>query len=52
MQVILWIVVLFGGLYSFAHAYFLIKDKNKLGAFGITLIGLVICVCPFFIRLK
>jgi hypothetical protein len=45
-------VVIFGGFYSFAHAYFLLKDKNKLGAFGITIIGLVICVCPFFIRLK
>jgi hypothetical protein len=52
VKLILWIVVLSGGLYSFAHAYFLIKDKNKLGALGITFIGLVICVCPFFIRLK
>lgn len=52
MKFILWTVVLFGGLYSFAHAYYLLKDKNKLGAFGITLIGLMIWMCPFFIRLK
>jgi hypothetical protein len=52
VKLILWMVVLFGGLYCFAHAYFLLKDKNKLGAVGIILIGVVICACPFFIRLK
>jgi hypothetical protein len=49
---IFWIVVLYGAAYSFLHAYFLIKDKNKMGAFGISLVGLVIFILTFIVRLK
>jgi hypothetical protein len=49
---IFWAVVLFGGAYSFLHAYFLVKDRNKMGAFGISLVGLVIFLLTFLVRLK
>lgn len=52
MRMIFWAVVLFGGVYSFLHAYFLLKDRNKMGAFGISLVGLVILILAFFVRLK
>jgi hypothetical protein len=52
MRIIFWAVVLFGGAYSFLHAYFLVKDRNKIGAFGISLIGLVIFILTFIVRLK
>ena len=39
---ILIVVVLFGSGYSFAHAFYLWRDRNKLGAFGIILVGLLI----------
>lgn len=47
MRMIFWAVVLFGGVYSFLHAYFLLKDRNKMGAFGISLVGLVILILAF-----
>jgi hypothetical protein len=37
---------------TFLHAYFLLNDKNKMGAFGISLVGLVILTLPFLVRLK
>lgn len=52
MKFIFWSVVLCGAFYSFGHAYFLIKEKNKLGALGISMVGLAITILPFFIRLK
>jgi hypothetical protein len=52
MRLIFWAVVLFGGGYSFLHAYFLIKDKNKIGAVGVSLVGIVILVLTFIVRLK
>lgn len=52
MIFVFWTVVLFGAVYSFGHAYFLLKDKNKWGAIGISLVGLAISILPFFIRLK
>ncbi|MBZ5753315.1 hypothetical protein M3184_04015 [Metabacillus litoralis] len=52
MKIIFWVVVLFGSCYSFWYAYYLIKDKNKLGAFGMALVGLLIGVFSFMVRLK
>jgi hypothetical protein len=52
MRLLFWAVVSFGAAYSFIHAYFLIKDKNKIGAAGISLVGIVILVLTFIIRLK
>lgn len=52
MRLIFWAVVLFGGAYSFLHAYYLIKDRNKIGAIGISLVGIVIFVLTFIVRLK
>lgn len=52
MKLMMWAIVLFGSLYSFGHAFFLLKDKKKLGAVGISLIGCTIILCSFFIRLK
>ncbi|WHZ05481.1 hypothetical protein QNH48_12980 [Neobacillus sp. YX16] len=52
MRMIFWAVILFGGAYSFLHAYFLFKDKNKIGAFGISLVGSVILILTFLVRLK
>jgi hypothetical protein len=52
MKFIFWVVVMCGAFYSFGHAYFLIKDKNKLGAIGISVVGLTITILPFFIRIK
>lgn len=52
MKFIFCAVVLCGTFYSFGHAYFLIKEKNKLGAIGISIVGLAITIIPFFIRLK
>nr|WP_263327446.1 hypothetical protein [Neobacillus sp. Marseille-Q6967] len=52
MKYIFWAVVIFGALYSFGHGYFLLKDKNKIGAVGISIVGLAICIIPFWLRLK
>lgn len=52
MKIIFWIVVLFGVSYSLWYAYYLIKDKNKLGAFGMLLVGLLIGGLSFVIRLQ
>lgn len=41
-----------GSGYSFWYAYYLIKDKNKVGAFGITIIGLLIFGLSFLVKLK
>ncbi len=51
----LWIfivVVLFGSGYSFAHAYYLWRDRNKVGAFGIILVGLLIAIFSFMVDLQ
>jgi hypothetical protein len=45
-------IVLFGTGYSLWYAYYLLKDKNKLGAFGITLVGLLISALAFMVKLK
>ncbi|WP_394236024.1 hypothetical protein [Niallia oryzisoli] len=52
MNIIFWAVVLFGSCYSFWYAYYLIKDKNKLGAFGMVLVGCLISGLSFMVRLN
>jgi hypothetical protein len=52
MTFVYWCIVLVGALYSFAYAFYLIKDKNKMGAIGLVFIGLLICGLSFFVRLK
>ncbi|WP_442596527.1 hypothetical protein [Neobacillus sp. D3-1R] len=52
MNLVMWTVVLFGAFYSFGHAFYLIKDKNKFGAIGISLVGVIILICPFLVRMK
>ncbi len=52
MQILFWMVVLIGSGYSFWYAYYLKKDKNKFGAFGITIIGLLIFGLSFFVKIK
>ncbi len=52
MELIFWGVVLFGSCYSFAHAYYLWRDQNKVGAFGITLVGILIGIFSFMVDLQ
>ncbi len=49
---ILIVVVLFGSGYSFAHAFYLWRDRNKVGAFGIILVGLLIAIFSFMVDLQ
>jgi tellurite resistance protein TehA-like permease len=52
MKIIFWIIVVLGVVYSFWYTYFLLKDKNKLGAIGMIFIGILIVGASFFVRLK
>ena len=52
MELPFMIVVLLGSLYSFWYAYYLLKDKNKLGSFGMTLVGGLIIALSFLVKLQ
>lgn len=52
MSLLMWFIALLGSSYAIGHAYFLIKDKNKIGAIGIGLVGIFILFFAFIIRLK
>jgi len=52
MRFLLYLIVFFGFAYSIGHSLVLFKDKNKLGAFGMLLVGITIVVFSFFIQLK
>ncbi|MDQ0229987.1 hypothetical protein [Metabacillus malikii] len=52
MKLLLWAIVLIGTLYSFGHAYVLMKDKNKLGAFGMSIVGCSIFILSFLVQMK
>jgi hypothetical protein len=52
MKLFFWVVVLFGSVYSFAFAYHLLKEKNKIGAYGVLIFALMIGVGSFFVRLR
>ena len=52
MKILYWAVISFGSFYSFWYAYYLIKDKNKLGAFGLIILGFLISGLSLMIRLK
>jgi hypothetical protein len=52
MKIFFWAIALVGTGYSFWYAYYLIKDRNKLGAFGIAFVGLLISGLAYFVRMK
>jgi hypothetical protein len=52
MRLVYWGIVAAGALYSFAYAFYLIKEKKKFSAVGLLFLGLLICGLSFFVRLK
>ncbi|WP_338470698.1 hypothetical protein R4Z10_18210 [Niallia sp. XMNu-256] len=52
MEILFWTIVVFGLVYSFWYAFYLVKNKNKLGATGMALVGLLIGIFSFMVRLK
>ena len=47
-----WAIVLFGSCYSFWYAYYLMKDQNKLGSFGMAMVGGLIIALSFMVGLQ
>jgi hypothetical protein len=52
LKIVFWAVVCTGSVYSFWYAYYLLKDKNKMGAVGMVLIGVLIGGLSFLVELK
>lgn len=52
MNILLWLVVLFSSGYSFWYAYYLIKGKNRIGAFGVAVVGILIVVLSFWVNIE